>query len=113
MRLKNELYKKEQNEILDKIIDILKLDKDGCIILHEIDQDKNKQKKIMELIPDIRKYFSFTLIYGATKPDKAKRPYLSIIKSITKTRFKIMSCDHRYKKDGEIIRTKKYVFMKK
>jgi hypothetical protein len=43
MKLKSELYKKEQEEIIDKI----------------------KQDKLLELIPDIRKYYSFTSSIGA------------------------------------------------
>ena len=60
MKLKSILYKKEQDEIINKIIDILVLDNNNSIILYELDNDKIKQDKILELIPDIRKYFSFT-----------------------------------------------------
>ena len=62
MKLKSELYKKEQDEIIDKIMTALELDKDNGIILHVLDNDKPKQDKILELIPDICKYFSFTAI---------------------------------------------------
>ena len=74
MKLKSILYKKEQDEIINKIIDILVLDNNNSIILYELDNDKIKQDKILELIPDIRKYFSFTSVIGASEPDKAKRP---------------------------------------
>ena len=57
MKLKSILYKKEQDEIINKIIDILVLDNNNSIILYELDNDKIKQDKILELIPDIRKYF--------------------------------------------------------
>ena len=36
MRLKSELYKKEQNEILEKIITIMNLDDENSITLHEL-----------------------------------------------------------------------------
>lgn len=62
MKLKSELYKTEQYKICDKIIDILELDNDKSITLYELDNDKVKQQKIIDLIPDIRKYFSFTNI---------------------------------------------------
>jgi hypothetical protein len=87
MKLKSELYKKEQDEIIDKIMTALELDKDNGIVLHVLDNDKPKQYKILELIPDIRKYFSFTAIIGASEPDRAKRPYLSIIRQITKNKY--------------------------
>jgi hypothetical protein len=114
MKLKSELYKKEQDEIIDKIITILELDKDHGITLHTLDNDTLKQDKILELIPDIRKYFSFTTIIGVSEPEKAKRPYLSIIKQLTKNKYTIMSCDYKIREDNkEDIKTKKYIFIKK
>jgi hypothetical protein len=111
MKLKSLLYKQEQEEIINKIINILELDNDNSIILYNLDNDHNKQNKILELIPEIRKYYSFSTIIGASEPDKAKRPYLSIIKQITKSKYKINSYDYRIKQDDkEDIRTKKYIF---
>lgn len=111
MKLKSILYKKEQDEIIDKIIKILELDNENSIILHDLDNDENKQNKILELIPDIRKYYSFSTIIGAFEPTKAKRPYLSIIRQITKSKYKLHSYDYRIKREGKNdIRTKKYIF---
>lgn len=114
MKLKSILYKKEQDEIINKIIDILVLDNNNSITLYELDNDKSKQDKILELIPNIRKYFSFTSVIGASEPDKAKRPYLSIIRQLTKSKYNMLSCDYRIKEEGtEDIRTKKYLFIEK
>ena len=114
MKLKSILYKKEQAELVDKIINILELDNENSIILYNLDNDKIKQDKILKLIPDIRKYFSFTSVIGASEPDKAKRPYLSIIRQLTKSKFNMLSCDYRIKEEGkEDIRTKKYLFIEK
>ena len=114
MRLKSELYKKEQEQITDKIIQILNLDSDNGIILCELDNDKDKQNKILDLIPEIRKYFSFTSSIGASEPNKSKRPYLSIIRQFTKNKYNMLSCDYRIKNDDKSeIRTKKYIFTKK
>lgn len=111
MKLKSVLYQKEQNELIDKIINILELDHENSIILHTLDNDKDKQDKILGLIPEIRKYYSFSKIIGASEPDKAKRPYLSIIRQLTKSKYKLNSYDYRIKQEGkEDIRTKKYVF---
>jgi hypothetical protein len=111
MKLKSLLYKQEQEEIINKIINTLKLDNDNSIILYNLDNDHDKQNKILELIPEIRKYYSFSTIIGASEPDKAKRPYLSIIKQITKSKYKINSYDYRIKQENkEDIRTKKYIF---
>ena len=115
MKLKSELYKKEQNEIIDKIINILQLDDDNSITLYELDTNKNKQKSILDLIPDIRKYFKVKGIIGAKEPDRCKRPYLSIIKHLTKSKYHIYHSDYRLKMDSQKdkIRTKKYIFIKK
>lgn len=85
MKLKSVLYKKEQDEIMDKIINILDLDDENSIILYHLDNDEEKQNKILKLIPEIRKYYSFSTIIGASEPSKAKRPYLSIVRQITKS----------------------------
>ena len=43
MKLKSILYKKEQNELVDKIMNILELDNENSIILYNFDNDKTKQ----------------------------------------------------------------------
>ena len=107
MRLKSELYKKEQLELCDKIIKILDLS-DNKIILYELDNDKTKQNEIMKLIPDLRKYFSFKNITGVREPEKTSRPWLSIIKHVCKLKYKITSQDKQKKYNDKSIRTKKY-----
>lgn len=94
MRLKSELYKDEQNEICDKLIDILELDDDNSITLYQLDNDKNKQQKILDLIPDIRKYFSFGTICGASEPTKVQRPWMSIVRHISKVKYKMISVNY-------------------
>ena len=45
MKLKSILYKKEQAELVDKLINILELDNKNSIILYNLDNDKiNKIK---------------------------------------------------------------------
>ena len=51
----------------------------------------------MELIPYIRKYFSINSIKAVKKPHRIKRPWLSIIKQITKIKYSIIAKDHRIK----------------
>lgn len=111
MKLKSILYQNEQYELINKIINILNLDSENSIILYNLDNDKEKQDKILALIPEIRKYYSFSKIIGASEPDKAKRPYLSIIRQLTKSKYKLNSYDYRIKQEGkEDIRTKKFIF---
>ena len=106
-------YKKQQAEILDKIINILELDEENSATLYELDTNKNKQKKILDLIPDIRKYFKVRNIVGAKYPEKCKRSYLSIIKHITKNIYHIYNSECRIEVNDKKIRTKKYVWIKK
>ena len=115
MRLKSVLYKKEQDEILQKIINILDLDDENSITLHELDTNKEKQQLILNLIPDICKYFTTKNIIGAKEPENCKRPYLSIIKHLAKLKYNMYHSDWRIRIDNEKekIRTKKYIFIKK
>ena len=110
MRLKSELYKKEQEEIVDKIILILDLENKNTYTLYELDNNENIQKQIMDLIPEIRKWFSFNGIKAVGEPSKIKRPWLSIIKHLTKTKYNIESKDFQFTEDGKYIRTHIYSF---
>ena len=66
---------------------------------------KKSKKKIIELIPDIRKYFSFNSIKAVGEPHRIKRPWLSIIKHITKLKYTISAKDYRIKIGDKVERT--------
>jgi hypothetical protein len=51
--------------------------------------DLEKQEKIINLIPKIRKYYSFNNIKAVGEPEKIKRPWLSIIKQLYKFQDKL------------------------
>ena len=110
MRLKSELYKKEQEEIVDKIIAILDLENKKTYTLYELDNNKEIQKQIMELIPEIRKWFSFNGMKAVGEPEKIKRPWLSIIKHLIKSKYNMVSKDFQFTLDGKYIRTHIYSF---
>jgi hypothetical protein len=110
MRLKSELYKKEQEYIVDKIITILDLENKTEYTLYELDKNEEIQKKIMELIPEIRKYYAFNNMKAVGEPNKRKRPWLSIIKNLLKHRYNFESVDYRIIENGVEIRTHKYIF---
>jgi len=110
MRLKSELYKKEQEEVIDKIITILDLEHKNTYTLYELDKNEEIQNKIMELIPEIRIWFSFNNMKAVGEPEKRKRPWLSIIKQLTKTKYNIESIDFQFTENGKYIRTHKYTF---
>ena len=113
MRTKKEVYKKEQDEIINKIITIVGIEDKKQITLYELDNDIKTQKEIMDLIPDIRKYFSFNNLKAVGEPERIKRPWLSIIKQLTKKEYNLYRKDYRiYKEDKDIIRTIIYTFEK-
>jgi hypothetical protein len=113
MRLKSELYKKEQDEIIEKIINILDLKNKTEYTLYELDKNEEIQNKIMELIPEIRKYYAFNNMKAVGEPNKRKRPWLSIIKNLLKPNYNLESIDHRLIENGLEIRTHKYLFISK
>jgi len=112
MRLKSELYKKEQDEIIEKIITILDLENKNTYTLYELDNNEEIQNKIMELIPEIRKWFSFNGIKAVGEPQKIKRPWLSIIKHLIKSKYNMKSLDYHFTENGKHIRTQMYNFIK-
>ena len=112
MRLKSELYKTQQFDIMNKIINILELDKDNSITLYDLDNDKLKQDKILILLPDIKKYFKCNCVKSLLAPDKVKRIYLSLIRYITKLEYNIVGTQFVFLKDNIKIRTVKYFFIK-
>ena len=112
MKLKSELYASEQKEIVYKIIDIINLDTNNSITLYELDNNVDKQQKLLELLPDIRKYFAFGNIRPLSNPTKFKRTYLSLIRNITKNEYTMKRKDFSFTLDGKKIRTQKYTFSK-
>jgi len=112
MRLKSELYKKEQEEIVDKIIKILDLENKKSYTLYELDKNEEIQKQVMELIPEIRKWYSFNNMKAVGEPEKRKRPWLSIIKNLIKTKYNMVSLDHHFTDNKKYIHTQIYEFTK-
>jgi len=114
MRLKSELYKKEQEEIVDKIIIILDLENKNTYTLYELDNNEEIQNKIIKLIPEIRKWFSFNNMKAVGEPSKRKRPWLSITKYLTKEKYNLESKEYRFfnEKENKYLRTQKYIFTK-
>ena len=111
MRLKSELYTKEQEEIVNKIVTILDLENKKTYTLFELDNNREIQEKIMALIPEIRKYYSFNGIKAVGEPERIKRPWLSIIKHLLKKTYNLVTNEVRITAEGKEIRTMEYVFL--
>jgi hypothetical protein len=112
MRFKSELYAKEQQEIVNKIVIILDLENKKTYTLFELDNNREIQDKIMALIPEIRKYYSFNGIKAVGEPERIKRPWLSIIKHLLKKTYNLVTNEVRITVEGKEIRTMEYVFYK-
>jgi hypothetical protein len=112
MRLKSELYKKEQEDITDTIISILDLKNKNTYTLYELDHNEEIQHQIMELIPAIRKWFACNNMKAVSEPGKRKRPWLSIIKHLTKSKYTFESKGFHFKKEEKWLMTQQYIFAK-
>jgi dihydrodipicolinate synthase/N-acetylneuraminate lyase len=105
-------YKKEQEEIIEKIITILDAT-NKTFILYDIDNDEEKQKQIYNLIDDIKKYFSSYNIGGLKEPERYKRTWLSIVRQLLKKKYNVISGDLTITKNEEKIRTRIYTLIDK
>jgi len=112
MKTKSEVFKNDQELIRNKIVSILDLENTKKYTLYELDNNKEIQSKIMELIPEIRKYFSYNGIKAVGEPERIKRPYLSIIKHLLKPKYNIITTEVRIIREGKEIRTMEYNFEK-
>ncbi len=66
------------------MIQIQELDEAGSAWLPDLDADRDKQRRFMELIPDIRTYFTYSDMAGVQDPRSTVRPRLSVALSVTK-----------------------------
>jgi len=114
MRLKSELYKDEQNRTIDKIINILGITQEkNTITLYEIDNNETIKQQLIDLIPVIRKWFSFGHIKPISNPENYKRPYISILRQIPKTKYIITQKEIGMTINDTFIRTQQYIFSKR
>ena len=114
MRLKSELYAKEQDDTIDKIIQIIGItEENNIIMLHEIDNNETMKQQLMDLIPEIRTWFSFGHINPISNPDSYKRPHLTIIKQITKKKWDVTSKFSHIHINDDIVGTQQYTFTKR
>tara|TARA_B100000073_G_C23487963_1_gene474375 strand:- start:301 stop:648 length:348 start_codon:yes stop_codon:yes gene_type:complete len=104
-------YKEQQTAIIDEIASILNLEEHPIYTLEELDNNHDIQTKIMNLIPDIKQYFNCNNLKAVTDTSRIKRPWLSIIKTMLKSNYQIITEDVHVKKDNNFIHTKKYTFI--
>jgi len=113
MRNKSDLYKEQQYLIVDKIFNILNLEEDNSTTLYDLDNNENIKQQLIDLIPEIKKYFRFDCIHGVRNTETVKRPYLSIIRNIIKLKYNMITNNYHTKRNDKHVRTKKYIFILK
>lgn len=102
-------YKKEQQELLGKLLNILNYNNDYTFYLYDLDTKTDLQESIIGLSNDIKKYYPASSCIGVNN-QKCKRPYLSIIRYILKFHNKeLYVMDFTlHIENGKTTRTKKY-----
>lgn len=114
MRIKlSDKYQNEREEICNKIITILELKEDNTFLLYELDDNIEKQNKILELKEEIQKYFACSTISSFKPNFECKRPYLNIIRSILrKQNYKFIGNDYTIKINNIPKKTIKYIIFR-
>jgi hypothetical protein len=79
-------YTIEREELLKKMLEILGITEENKMLsLKKLDEDEEKQKQIINLIDDIKKYFICSKwAYFSNQKKEFKRLYLSLIKAVMK-----------------------------
>ena len=107
-------FENERKEVLQKVFNILEITNSNKIIaLKKIDEDLVMQQKLVELVPDVKKYFICSKWnYFSNKNREFKRTYLSLIKAIMKDmKIKMMSSvSLRKLEDGTVKADTYYIF---
>ena len=84
MPKKVEQYNNERKQLLDKLFNILEINENNNMFsLHKLDNDIEKQNKILELESEIKKYFLCSRwTYFNNRKRISKRSYLLLVKAI-------------------------------
>ncbi len=109
MKKLSEKFKDEREAICDKIINILELT-NGEFLLCDLDENIEKQKRLLDLKPEIQKFFECSTI-STFKPNfECKRPYLNLGRGIVRKQgYTVDANDYLLKlENGFLKRTTKY-----
>ena len=107
---KEDLYKKEQAQLLNKLNDILNL-KNNNFIFYELDNDEEKKKKILGLIEDIRKFYRYESYCSVINAKKNK--WLVVMRFIFRRNgYSFYTKKYDFMKDNEKIKTVRYAVIK-
>ncbi len=75
-------YHTEREDICDRLISILELDENHSILLNALENDTDKQTKILDMKDEIQKYFAVSCLTPFKPNATCKRPYINILRGI-------------------------------
>lgn len=110
----SEKFCTERETLCNKLIEILELDEDNSFLLYELDNNNEKQQKILALKTELAKFFAVSSL-APFKPniEHTKRDYLNIVRGILKQQgYKFISNEYSYKQNNNLKRTVKYFILK-
>lgn len=111
-RYKNIKYKNERIDLTKKLLQLLKIDANNKVFTsYDLDKNKETQDKILEMIPDIEKYY-VTTRWCYKKESKKEKKHLSITKSVLKVmdiNFKPSCCKESI--DGKTVNYSMYTII--
>lgn len=110
MRTKlSDKFHNEREQICEKLISIIELDDNNSFLLSELDDNVEKQNKILEMKSEIQQYFACSTISSFKPNFECKRPYLNIIRSILRKQgYTFIGNDYTIKVNGVPTKTIKY-----
>jgi hypothetical protein len=103
-RYKNLKYKDERKDLTKKLLQLLKIDAGNKVFTsYDLDKDEETQKKILEMIPDIEKYYSVSK-WNYWRENKKDKKYISLTKSVLKDMdIIILATNKKIKQDIKLI----------
>ena len=108
---KYKLYQQEQQNILDRLENILDFTEDRKVVsLYDLDNDDDKQRRILDLLPEVRKYFALSKSNVVNYPDTYQRPYSSIIRILLRQRYEMRVKEVKIRTEETLIRSRVYIF---
>ena len=99
MRTKlSDKFQNEREQICEKLISIIDLDDNNSFLLSELDDNVDKQNKILEMKSEIQQYFACSTISSFKSNFECKRPYLNILRSILRKQGYTFDCGTTFTK---------------
>jgi hypothetical protein len=75
-------YHTEREDVCDRLIRILELDENHSILLNDLENDTDKQTKILDMKGEIKGYFAVSCLSPYKPNATCMRPYINILRGI-------------------------------